>query len=232
MDQNAEPSFSDWVEYCFTLGVIDSKEELNGDDEVEYRRSCYVYNLNTSTLVEYIVRLFDAPEFIAGRYSRDQIASGIQFLFGHDSDYFPTIHEAQLERGARADCMRAVETLYLRLLDRVCCNGRRDLWAEFIESEPLDRAVFMIWDMGGIETFVMSADDRSPLVQTGFGVLESILRSCDTSTCMSSALHGLGHMHNRHPQRCKRIIDAFLASREIPPWLREYAGEAQAGRVL
>ncbi len=77
----------------------------------------------------------------------------------------------------------------------------------------------------------MFPDQHPHLVEPGFGVLETVLAKCRTSSCLMSALHGLGHIQMENPRRVEQIIDEFLSKRQIPMWLHEYAMSARKGAV-
>ena len=48
--------------------------------------------------------------------------------------------------------------------------------------------------------------------------------------CRLSALHGLNHWHEYHPERVEQIVDAFLRETEdLTPRVLEYAHTARAG---
>ncbi len=89
--------------------------------------------------------------------------------------------------------MLSVITLYKDLFDQVCgCRGT-DPHSNLTETSKVDGAVYMIWDMGGIEGS-LCAEDTPDLAEAGISVLETVLRECRTSACLISALHGIGHV--------------------------------------
>ncbi len=70
------------------------------------------------------------------------------------------------------------------------------------------------------------------LVKPGLRVLENVLMKYKTSTCMASALHGLGHIRDDEPRPFGRIIDRFLSERDAPGWTRDYARDARTGCIF
>lgn len=225
------PGFDEWVDYCFTRGDEDFHAGLNGPDYAVVRaRSAPFLNIDPPVLADYIITLFENPEYIADKYTDDQIGKAVWFLFGQGSDYFYDLLSEDVEKSLQVRCMCSVETLYLRLFDRVCCMRGREPNGEYIRTEP-DSAVYMIWDMGHIAGWIN--DKQFPhLFNTGLQVLENVLMKCRTSTCMNSALHGLGHIHSVHPQHCERIIDRFLSEREIQEEVHDNALAARSGGIL
>ncbi len=185
-----------------------------------------------------MTRLFEAPVFIADQYSDAQIAKGIWYIFGVGSEYTSVFYSDEVSLEARSRCVRAVATVYTDLFDRVCGLRGEDIDAE-IEDSDVDGAVYMIWDMGGIE-HVIVANAEDPLSLAGFHVLEAALMKCITAACRQSALHGLGHVIGSHaptepialhePLLYDRLTLPIHAARP-PEWLKEYAAAARAGNV-
>lgn len=53
-----------------------------------------------------------------------------------------------------------------------------------------------------------------------------------TELCQLSALHGLGHWHDYHPERVEQIVDAFVQRHnDLRPHVIDYASRARLGRV-
>ncbi len=228
------PTFEEWVAYCFTQGYADFNARSDSPDyDAALARSDRFAAIPVDVLGGYLIRLLHAPAFIADQYTDDQIGDGTWYLFGVGSSYFSEVFaRGRLPQDVQIKCMSEVATIYLELYDHVCCKRGKDPEGEFINSLNVDVAVYMIWDMDSIEGAVMRVRGTPHLVEPGLHVLETILCGCRTSSCLASALHGLGHIHGVHPRRTEQIIDAFLADRMIPDWLRLYALWARKGSVL
>ncbi|MGD8450584.1 MAG: hypothetical protein PVJ57_02100 [Phycisphaerae bacterium] len=226
------PSFDEWVEYCFTQGHADSSVESGapGYGEIMTRWSRFT-DFEMRVLPEYITRLFRSPAFLADRYSDDQIGDGTWFLLGVESEYFLKLWFLPVGPDIQIECMSSVATLYTELYDRVCCKRGTDPGGDYTNSLKVDIAVHMIWDMCSLDAAVMPPEPMPHLVEPAFTVLDTILRRCRTSSCLTSALHGLGHLHEAHPRRVEKLIDRFLVSRQVSEHVREYALEARAGDV-
>jgi hypothetical protein len=229
---SATPSFDEWVEYCFTQGYADFRLECGspGYDEADSRAERFV-GLDPRTLAGYLRRLFSAPAALAERYTDGQIAGATWFLFGCASEYFSALRSAVVPPDEQVACMASVATLYTDLYDRICCKRASDPDGEHTNTVEVDMAVYMIWDMDCIAGAIIHPKEAPHLLEPTFAVLDTVLRRCRTSTCQISALHGLGHVHEYHPQRTERMIDAFLAGRRPADWVREYARWARVGRV-
>ncbi|MCA9277545.1 MAG: hypothetical protein H6815_02005 [Phycisphaeraceae bacterium] len=239
MCNDQTPTFEEWVEYCFTQGYADfSGYSEDIDTPAADVREIRFHRIHDETLTDYLIRLFVAPEFIADRYTDDQIADATWFLFGIASSYLHHVRESIVPVEKQITCLRAVASMYLNLYDKVCGDRGRSpdidltsLTGNYSHTK-IDGAVYMIWDMDCISSPFTFPKEFPHLVDPGFEVLSIILQECKLSTCHISALHGLGHEHYKYPDRCEAIIDQFLSTRRIPEWVREYALLARVGGVM
>ncbi len=233
MEKQPAPSFDDWVEYCFTQGNADFQFRYGspGYEEVEKRIEKFC-DLDPVVLADYTATLFGSPGFVAQRYSDEQIAEATWFLFGVASSYFGELFSDAVPTETQVRCMDLVATFYTDLFDLVCGKRGTDPDTDYTNSLSVDVAVYMIWEVSLIGGVVMFPDRDSHLAEPGFGVLKTVLEKCRTSSCLMSALHGLGHIQMENPQRVEQIIDEFLSNRQIPMWLHEYAMRAREGAVL
>ncbi len=233
MVQKPVPTFDEWVDYCFTQGMADFRFGAETDSkrrEVEARSESFLC-IPPPILAEYLPRLFWNPGFIADRFSHDQIADGIWFLFGCASAYYEDLRFGPVSAPKQIECISCVGALYTQLLDRVCCRNASEPDGDFINKLSVDGAVYMIWD-DGIRGAVCVPEQHPHLVDPGFAVLRRVLHECRTSSCRISALHGLGHLYLDFPERVERLIDEFLDRTEIPDWVVRYASDAREGCVL
>lgn len=233
MEKHPAPSFDDWVEYCFTQGYADFNFGSGGSgyEEADVRADKFCC-FDPIVLADYVTTLFGSPGFIAQRYSDQQIADATSYLFGLASSYFSYLFSKAVPDETQVRCMDLVATLYTDLFDLVCGKRGTDPDTHYTNSLSVDIAVYMIWDVGNIGGWVMFTGSCPHLAESGFGVLETVLEKCRTSSCLMSALHGLGHIQWENPDRVERIIDDFLSSRQVPVWLHKYALSAREGAVL
>ncbi|MEQ9455008.1 MAG: hypothetical protein RLN76_10510 [Phycisphaeraceae bacterium] len=223
------PTFDEWVEYCFTLGASDFK---NCHETEALDRSIRYTEFPIDTLAAYLVRLFSQPEDLVNKYSDDQFAEAVWFLFGEGGGCWQLLyHSKELSVASKHNCLRSLIPCYTQLFDKICCNRGKDPHADraWTSAAELDGAVYMIWDMSGVDLFAGKAEYRD----TVFAVLDAILTQCRTSTCWISALHGLGHLQLdlEHEERVRTIIDKFLKRPKLPDFIREYALAAREGAV-
>ncbi len=232
MERHPAPSLDDWVEYCFTQGYADSnfRDGSPGYEEANDRADMFC-SFDPIVLADYVTRIFGSPGFITQRYSDQQIADATWYLFGFASGYFSDLFSKAVPSETQVRCMDLVATFYTDLFDLVCGKRGTDPDTHYTDSLSVDIAVYMIWDMDGIEGAVLFPDRNPHLAESGFAVLKTVLEKCRTSSCLMSALHGLGHIQMENPRRAEQIIDEFLSKRQIPIWLHEYAMSARKGAV-
>jgi len=239
MNAAQPPSFDEWVTYCFTYGHGDFSGTSPDGEEAVAAREARFFGMNAALLTQYLTRLFEAPAFIADRYTDDQIAEATWFIFGCGSGYIGDMRSGAVPQELQARCMRSITTLYTDLFDRVCGRRGTDPDSELHHTVNLDMAVYMIWDMDHLEGAVMFPEKGPHLVEPGIEVLQNVLTRCRTSACLVSALHGIGHIYCTHnyngnkeiARRLRAMVDDFVSRRELPEWLAEYAAHAREGYV-
>ena len=215
-------SFDPWLHYCFTRGNAGFAclPEPYGDTEIPARE-----------ITEHLIRLFEAPAFVADRYSSSGIAAGIEYIFSSESAYFYAVREEAVPRDLQIRCYRGLTTLYREMFDRVCrAFDDPNVNLESIGKAPVEAVVTMIWDMGNVEGAALWPE-FSHLVDPCFEVLEASLY-CRAGACRISGLHGLGHLKQHHPERVEQLVTDFLEGDRLPNWLRDYAEAARGGYVL
>lgn len=186
-----------------------------------------------------MTRLFEAPAFIAERYTDFQIADATWYILGSASESIGMMACDTVPPELQIRCVRSVTTLYTDLFDRVCGNHGTDPDSDLLDSAKVDQAVYMIWDMSGLELFAMFPHNYPHLVEPAIEILENVLRRCRTSACRISALHGIGHTlcvldHDGDASiaaRLRAIIDEFANRLDVPDWLLKYAMDARSGMV-
>lgn len=239
MTNEQQPTFDEWVSYCFKQGCGDfSGTSPDDEDSVEARESMFS-TMAPSLLTTYLTQLFESPSFIAERYTHNQIAEATLFIFGSGSGYISDMRGGTVPPDLQIRCVKAITTLYTDLFDRVCGNLGMDPDSDLRDTVEVDGAVYMMWDMGHLEGTVMFPEKGPHLVEPGIEVLESVLRRCRTSACRVSALHGIGHIYCIHnykgdkaiASRLRAIVDAFTDREDLPEWLRDYAAHAREGYV-
>ncbi len=217
--------YGDWLENCWTRGRV---EFQSGPSEVGEKAE----TLPAPVLAEYLVRMFGRAGDLRGRYSRDQLAEGTWFLFGIASGYFGTIREPEVPARLQAEVYAGMFRLYAEVYDHLC-NGDGTSPDDCSDTDPLDIAVYMIWDMDCVEGAIMFPEQTPHLVEPGFATLEAVLRRCRTPSCLKSAMHGLGHLQPYHQERVAALIADLLdqRARSLPQWLNDYALAAMKGMV-
>lgn len=213
-------AYDDWVTYCFesAYAVFHGKAEPPGEGEP----------LTDAALADYLIHLFENPEAIGKRFSRDQIADGIWYIFGV-SEYFKSIRNASVPRLSQVRCYRAMKALYRQLFDPLCQPLGDKLSMEAINADRLEGAVYMIWDMDCVEGAAMWPE-FDYLVGPCFEVIAAAL-DCRSAACKVSALHALGHIQHYQPQMVEVLAGRFVKKSGIPRWIREYAEAARTGCV-
>ncbi|MGD9791588.1 MAG: hypothetical protein AB7V21_13280 [Phycisphaerales bacterium] len=233
------PSFEEWVTFCFTRSTGDASESPHPVTDGVHDRERRFFGMDPTLLTEYLTRLFEAPSFVADRYTDDDIAEATWFLFGSDSGYISDMTRGHAPADLQVRCVRAITTMYTDLFDRLCGRHGTDPDADLRDMTEIDGAVYMMWDMNNLEGMVLFPEKGPHLVDPAIEVLECVLRECRTSACRVSALHGIGHIYCYHnaqgsatiASRLRSIVDEFIARKALPEWLLDYAAHAREGYV-
>jgi hypothetical protein len=145
----------------------------------------------------YYVQLFNQPEFLVSRFTRQQLEEGFWAIIGHTVEWSTAniIDDSNLPLSSRKDCIESMAVLFERLF----------------ANEPLDTSVHMWWDSlcnawhRGHRDRERGGEDLE-LQDIFFQTLSKVL-AIDSWICQGAALHGLGHLH--HP-RTKELVNRYL----------------------
>ncbi len=164
-------------------------------------------------LCAYYVQLFQNPEFLLSRFTKQELEQGFWEIMGyhHDWSLGELIEYSGAPLSSRKECIESMAVLFER----------------FFASKPLDTSVHMWWDSlcyswhCGNRKRERGGEDLA-LQDIYFQPLAKVL-SIDSWICQGAALHGLGHLH--HPDTeslIRRYID------EHPLLTEEQLAYAQA----
>jgi hypothetical protein len=249
----ADIPFNDWLDYLFgrPVGPSGFRESDDWWDE----------QADPDRAVDYLTRLFEAPDVLLRRFPNDQIDRGLWFLAGESGHLRPLLGPP-VPWDARRRGLLAIGGLYERLFAPACTNhlGHIDRGPE--PPDPLNSICYMWWDLFPTWGGHAVAEDRRPPrparrrsrrhrgravgdavsdtqppapLTVDDALLDVMARTLrlDSEPCREGALHGLGHWHHAHPERTSGIIEAWLDEEpSISPALRAYAMSARGGCVL
>jgi hypothetical protein len=177
-------SFDDFVSLIFNHAEqIKPDRPLSGIEvEIDAKRMCAYY-----------VQLFQKPEFLHSRFTKQELEEGFWEIMGcaHDWSLGDLIEYSNAPLSSRKECIESMAILFERLF----------------ASEPLDTSVHMWWDSlcyswhSGNRKRERGGDDLE-LQDTYFQTLAKVL-AIDSWICQGAALHGLGHLH--HPDTATLI---------------------------
>ncbi len=224
------PQFEEWRHYCFTQGYADF-QRYSDDDGAQQRLDRFT-GITAPLVAEFMARVFEGAGELGSWYTPAQLGSATWFLLGVGSGYLGDVCSAEVAPSQQIRVYRSMTRMYLDLYDKLC-NREGTAEADCSDSDELDIAVYMIWDMGCVECAVMFPEKAPHLFEPGLAVLQTILDRCVTGSCLKSALHGLGHIESFHRDRVRSMISGFLNERghRLPAWLVEYAEDAREGGI-
>jgi hypothetical protein len=202
-------SFDEFVDFLFKREVVPLPEGPDRDKKPEPWYWHADVTFDTRRVLTFYVQLFEGPEFLMARYSKEQLEQGFWAIISGNIECSVTevIWEKKIPFEERAACVRSMYHLFER----------------FFLKEPLETSSNMWWDALAYD---WHCDNRSranggedeSMQDVMYETLERIL-VLPNEACQAAALHGIGHLH--HP-RTPEAIERFLA-RQLSPELRDYA---------
>ena len=218
-------TFDEWVQAAFAHPV--REPEWYWDESFDEIWDSL--GLTRSTLLHYMNRLFREPEPLA-RYSLEQVAQGIWFTIGEASP--SGFREALLQAPAMDEavpCIASTATFFREFV----LPATSEVAQLELESDPFQIACWMWWDIFPLRPFRHTRlEGERQLHKACLRAMAEILE-LPSELCQLSALHGLSHWHESHPEQTETIIDKFLRSgHAISSEVREFAASARAGDCL
>ena len=169
--------------------------------------------IDSKKLCAYYVQLFQSPEFLPSRFTKQELEAGFWEIMGYTQEWSlgQLIEYSDAPLSSRKDCIESMAILFERLF----------------ANEPLDTSVHMWWDslcyswQCGSRKRERGGEDLE-LPDIFFQTLTKVL-AIDSWICQGAALHGLGHLH--HPDTAA-LIDRYIG--EHPSLTKEQTAYAQA----
>jgi hypothetical protein len=218
-----DASFDEWLTYLFDRPECAYGEHWShGGDVPEW-------NVPSELSVDYIARTFENPSNWLRKYSKAQIAAGLEYTWNPAfSDVGSALTDEGIAWAIRKRAIQSLVPLYQECFSRLCSPGLSHL-SECLDN-PLNGSCYMYWDIcwfhGQPKNQRQSESDAECL-----RVMESTLL-IDHDACRESALHGLGHWAFSYPNRVCQIIEQGLKPNEaLRAELWSYGQQARVGNV-
>ena len=207
-------SFEEWFS---EISSFDTSDEMWSTD-LGYAK------IPPSVIAKYLERLLTEAQVLCRDIHPRRLGNMIYFFQGRASEYWVDILGEEVSNEQQVLTVRALEPFYTEFLDPYCLDPNRD------NLEEARNAIYMMWDLDCIESAAMFPGSEH-LVGPILDVLSAALK-CKSFECQKSALHGLGHLEDHHPQRVHLEIDRALNKKgHLKPALLNYAQDARKGAV-
>lgn len=216
-------TYDDWIEHVFGHAVPFHGQAWYNDLESDQ------WSPTPQQAVDYLLRLFAAPEALLQSFALGQIAQGFYYLIDSGAGGFATcFNDDTVPSDRRARGIRAMTTVFAKLFEPICTPTLSHL------DEPgagaLNQVCYMWWDIMPIGAAVKPAY-ADPINEACLAVMRETL-ALTNPACQESALHGLGHWAFAYPEFTAAAIDAYLAANPtLRPELARYALAARSGCV-
>lgn len=178
--------------------------------------------------LEHLSRLFRDPVTALAALSDEEIGVGLwSVLDSGGAGTVMCLNDAALALDDRISCIRSIPVVYHELFVPRCAErlGHRSE-----QGGRLEMACYMFWDVAAFGG-PPGVREGNLLEDAVLDVLEDVLR-IGHAACQESAIHGLGHRVQRHPERVPAILDRWLrAGAARDERLRDYAAAARSGCI-
>jgi hypothetical protein len=183
-------SFEEFVSLIFEQAIPPEPKE---SDMLHYVET----ELDSKKICAYYVRLFQQPEFLVSRFTKQQLEDGFWAIVGHTHEWSAgnIIDYSDAPLSSRAECIEPMTTLFERLF----------------ANESLDTSVHMWWDSlcyawhCGNRSRERGSEDLE-LQDIFFRTLTKVL-AINSWICQGAALHGLGYLHH---SETGELIDRYI----------------------
>ena len=223
-DRLTDLSYEDWVEHVFSHEVCKHGIAWYFDLDAPW------WDGPPAVTLDYVTRLFEAPEAALEYFADSQIAQGIYYLVDSGAgDLLRPLGDPRLPLEDRLRCVAAIHTFFARIFQPRCTPHLSRL--DEAGTGPLNGICYMWWDIFPAAG-TPDAVDGQAINQAILGVMVQGL-GLDSIACQESALHGLGHWQPYHEDAVAAIVDRFRAGHpDLRPELSAYAQAARCGCVL
>lgn len=218
-----ELSHDDWIEYVFGREVPFYGVAWYHQADADW------WSPTPQQAIQYLTRLFQAPDRLAGQFTDGQIGQGLYYLVDNGAGgYCRFLTDDAVPLDLRVACISAMATLFARLFHPRCVPvlSHKDEAA----GNQLNGICYMWWDVAPIGAAATPAR-TDPIHEACLSVMKECLKLANPA-CQESALHGLGHWAHAYPEFAQCAIDAYLSSNpSLRPELQAYALAARSGCV-
>lgn len=233
MRESPHMEFDDWLEYVFR------HPEPQGPDRTAWYhsddsegKSLDWWEPEPVSVAHHLVRLFESPSILLGRYTDEQIDQGFWFVLtggSHDAHCAAALDD-RVPPDLQERWIRAIHAVFRDLFSARCAvYFGHDSRSSSEPARPLNSSCYMWWDLGMFELYGLADSIWHPHLREPIcDVLESTLHLTHPA-CQEGALHGLGHAHEHAPDRVRQIIQRNES--RICPALTRYAVAAMRGHV-
>jgi hypothetical protein len=200
-------SFDDFIAFMFNRDA--PADSVDGDR--------WYYHVDVEFAPEiicsYYILLFQHPDFLATRFTKQQLEQGFWAILGPNLDcsLYNLIHYSNLHLSTKEDCIHSMTELFDHFFTQAGLDTVSSMWWD---------ALCYDWHCGNRSRERGGEDEQ---LQNVFFRTLSALLSRQSETCQGAALHGLGHLH--HPDTAK-LIEEYI--QEHPTLTKEWKAYALA----
>ena len=216
------PRYAEWLSYLFDHEIIPGLPEWYWRDDPP------VFKAAPEEIAELWIAMMRRSETDLQSYSDEQLGQGLWYLFSNGcSDHSLEICGGGLPGEKITEVYEAVNWLYSGLFSNRCTQTLGHLSEA---GSELNLICYMLWDVSPLG-WPPEDDPKGVIEKALLNLLERVMH-LPHRACIESALHGLGELQRRYPEKVQAIIQPRLASLDQDKELLQYALNAQEGNIL
>lgn len=175
--------------------------------------------------VAFMSILFEQPEKHLKRFSRSQIAAGLEYLVRPAGSELPlSLLDPDVPLEKKLRCCARVENIFREIFSTYC----EPAYVHRSETcDAMNIACFLWWEY--FPTFFhIDTRDGHALQMEREEVMRRILE-IDSPACRESVIHGFGHLLEDRREVSEAVLNQCVTNDALQPALRKYAESLLAG---
>jgi hypothetical protein len=198
-------TFGQWIEWLFDR-TSESDSSTDEEPEVPFENQISFCNI-----------IFRSPRGCLFGYTDEQLILGFRFM-GTDMGPLRLLSESSVQWSVRRNCILAISTLF----------------RDFFSERPLGDTCFMWWEyVFMVASPSLNSFVADPALRDAFILVMREILDIENDNCRMSALHGLGHLAMKYPDRIEPIIEQFIVEKApLPSRIVDYAIACKHGDIL
>jgi hypothetical protein len=207
--------YQKWLEHCFNHEVKDPLWY--------FETEALEFEAPPAEIIELIGRTFRLSGKDLKAFTDAQVDQGLWYIASSSgSNFMHKMELSEIPLEKRLQSIGEIFHLYSECFAERCAETFGHLSEE---GSPLNSSCYMFWDI-----CPLTCSEDVKIQDSVLNVLRRTL-SIEHRACREGALHGLGEMTHKCPEKVRKIIGDFLSGTKLDDKLLAYALNAREGNI-